>query len=329
MIPRKPNLFLIGAMKAGTTYLRKLLCAHPDIFMCEPDEPSYFVAPKDLRILWPEMWERRLWRSEERYLELFRPSGGARILGEASTNYTKLPLTPGVPERIAAFNPEARFIYLLRDPIQRAVSHYWHMVRHHAEYRPIADAFRRDPQFVAVSDYMTQLRAFLDRFDRDRIAVLVHERLVADPVGVMPGVYEWLGVDAKAADPCGFAEPENVAPDMISIPGWRGIPRRLSQTREMQSVIQRMPAIARQSLHSLTMRDVRRRSVDVTEAVAFLRPRLLRQTEALAQLLGDRFPEWTTLYGGPIPERLLDPRSDPEPLTSSGLPARSLGPDFR
>jgi hypothetical protein len=90
-----------------------------------------------------------------------------------------------------------------------------------------------------------------------------------------------------------------------------------------------MPAIARQSLHSLTMRDVRRRSVDVTEAVAFLRPRLLRQTEALAQLLGDRFPEWTTLYGGPIPERLLDPRSDPEPLTSSGLPARSLGPDFR
>jgi hypothetical protein len=128
------------------------------------------------------MWERRLWRSEERYLELFRPSGGARILGEASTNYTKLPLTPGVPERIAAFNPEARFIYLLRDPIQRAVSHYWHMVRHHAEYRPIADAFRRDPQFVAVSDYMTQLRAFLDRFDRDRIAVLVHERLVGRPL---------------------------------------------------------------------------------------------------------------------------------------------------
>ena len=49
MTRRKPNLFLIGAMKSGTTYLRKLLKAHPDIFMCEPDEPSYFVDPRQLK----------------------------------------------------------------------------------------------------------------------------------------------------------------------------------------------------------------------------------------------------------------------------------------
>ncbi len=95
MTTRRPNLFLIGAMKAGTTYLRKLLNAHPDIFMCEPDEPSYFVDPRQLRRLYPEMWERGLWRSEDRYLELFRPGGNAAILGEASTSYTKLPIAPG------------------------------------------------------------------------------------------------------------------------------------------------------------------------------------------------------------------------------------------
>ena len=61
----RPSLFVIGAMKSGTTYLRKLLAAHPAIFMCEPDEPSYFVDPAALRVLWPEMWRRRIWRDRK------------------------------------------------------------------------------------------------------------------------------------------------------------------------------------------------------------------------------------------------------------------------
>jgi hypothetical protein len=190
MMRRKPNLFLIGAMKAGTSYLRKLLNAHPDIYMCEPDEPSYFVDPRHLKTVYPETWERGLWRREERYLDLFLPAGDVSILGEASSSYTKLPLAPGVSERIAAFNPEARFIYLLRDAVERAISHYWHMVRHHAEHRTLAEAVRRDPQFLAVSDDSMQLRPFLERFGRERVTVLVHEQLVADPTGVMGGVYQ-------------------------------------------------------------------------------------------------------------------------------------------
>lgn len=127
MTRRKPNLFLIGAMKSGTTYLRKLLNAHPDIFMCDPDEPSYFVDPRWLRTLYPEMWERGLWRNEGRYLDLFRPGGDARILGEASTNYTMLPLLWGVPRRIAALNPEARSSICCetRSSAQSAITGMW------------------------------------------------------------------------------------------------------------------------------------------------------------------------------------------------------------
>ena len=299
MTRRKPNLFLIGAMKAGTHYLRKLLNAHPDIFMCEPDEPSYFVDPRHLRQVYPEMWQRELWRSGERYLELFRPAGDAPILGEASTGYTKLPLAPGVAERIAAFNPDARFIYLLRDPVERAISHYWHMVRHHTERRPIADAFRRDAQFVAFSHYAMQLGPYLERFGRDRIAVVIHERLIADPAGVMRGLYEWLEVDAAAADPSGFTDPENVGPEVVSMAGWGGVPRRLRQAPWLRGTIERLPPAVQRTLHRVTAREVRRRAVDTTEAVAFLRPQQLRQTEELAQLLGCSPPEWTTLYGGP------------------------------
>ena len=96
----RPGLFLMGAMKSGTTYLRRLLASHPDIFMCEPDEPSYFVDPRQLKVIWRDMWERGFWRSEAHYLQLFRSAGDAMIVGEASTNYTKLPLMAGVPEKI-------------------------------------------------------------------------------------------------------------------------------------------------------------------------------------------------------------------------------------
>jgi hypothetical protein len=299
MTDRKPNLFLVGAMKAGTHYLRKLLQSHPDIFMCEPDEPSYFVDPQHLRRIYPEMWRRGLWRSEERYLELFRPAHNAPILGEASTSYTKLPLAPNVAERIATFNPDARFIYLLRDPVERAISHYWHMVQYHAERRPIADAMRRDPQFIAFSYYAMQLRPYLKCFGRARIAVVTLERLIADPQTEMRGLYEWLQVDAAAVDPSDFASPENVGPEIVNMASWGGLPRRLGQEPRLRSAIDKLPSTVLRTLHRLTSRDVWRRATDLSEAIAFLRSHQLRQTEELALLLGCGVPEWTTLYGGP------------------------------
>jgi hypothetical protein len=299
MTGRKPNLFLIGAMKSGTTYLRKLLRSHPDIFMCEPDEPSYFVDPRDLRTIWPDMWRRGLWRSEDRYLRLFEAAGDAAILGEASTNYTKRPLVMGVPEKIHAFNPQARFIYLLREPVQRTISHYWHMVRHHAEHRPMLEAIRRDPQFVATSHYAMQLAPFLERFGRERVAVLTHERLVADPAAVMRDLYGWLGVDAARADLSGCAEAENVAPDVVSMPLWVGIPRRLRQSPVGGALVRHLPPALHTALHRLTTRDVRRREVDMAAAVAFLHPLQRRQTEELARLLGRGFPEWAALPAQP------------------------------
>ena len=320
---RKPNLFVIGAMKSGTSYLRKLLRAHPDIFMCDPEEPSYFVDPPQLRMVWRDMWRRGLWRSEEQYLELFRPAGDARILGEASTNYTKLPLVTGVCERIGDFNPEARFVYVMRDPVERAISHYWHMVRFHAEHRPIAQAVRQDPQYLTVSDYAMQLRPYLRRFGRDRFAILIHEQLVADPAGQMRDLYRWLGVNPLAADFSRFAEPENVGPDVLRMPGWKGIPRRLGQEPALQIAIEWIPRNVFEVMSQLTTREVRRRTVDATEAVAFLRSQQRRQADELAMLLGMSFPEWTTLYGASVPDVTVEHAAQARPSGRSRSSALS------
>jgi hypothetical protein len=117
-------------MKSGTTFLWSLLASHPSIFLSRPKEPSYFVDPIQLRELKPWFWERGYWRSEELYLSLFQTAHGAKIVGEASVYYTHLPLASGVVERISQFNPDARLIYVMRDPIARTISHYWRRARY-------------------------------------------------------------------------------------------------------------------------------------------------------------------------------------------------------
>ncbi len=297
MTSRKPNLFLIGAMKSGTTYLRKLLNAHPAIFMSEPDEPSYFVEPQRLKQIWTDMWERDFWRSEENYLKLFESAGDATILGEASTNYTKMPVVSGVPEKIQAFNPEARFIYILRDPVERTISHYWHMVRYHAERRPIAKAIRRDDQYIAVSHYAMQAKPFLERFGRDRVAILTYETMIRNPAETAKEIYRWLGVGTEGADMAGFDEPEHVTPSVVSVSQWAGMPRRLRQSPHFRHLFRYIPCSVQSALRRATTRDLNRRSVDVSEAVEYLRPIQRKQAEELMRLLGRDFPEWTTLNG--------------------------------
>ena len=235
-IGRKPGLFVIGAMKSGTNYLRKLLNLHPSVFMSEVKEPSYFVDPGELKAIWPEMWARGYWRDERNYLQLFASAGEATVIGEASTNYAKIPLVTGVAERLHTFNPEARQIYLLRDPVERTISHYWHMVHYHNEYRSIEAAIRRDPQYVAVSHYAMQLAPFRERFGRDRIAVLTYESLIKDPYTTMASLYRWLGLDLSSVDVSKFREPENVTPDVFRMPVWNGIPRKLWQSPPFKSV---------------------------------------------------------------------------------------------
>ena len=114
-----------------------------------------------------------------------------------------------------------------------------------------------------------------------------------------------------AADLSGFSEPENVTPDSVSMPGWGGVPRRLRLAPALKSAVVRLPPAVHRTLHRLTTREVSRRTIDVTAAVAFLRPEQQRQTDDLARLLGRSFTEWTTLCGASRPAPPLSPPPAP------------------
>lgn len=289
---RKPNLFVIGAMKSGTTYLSKLLGVHPSIFICSPEEPSYFVDPEQLRTIWPAAWDLGYWRSEEHYLRLFRNAGNAVYLGEASTNYSKCPLVTGVVERLYSFNPDARIIYLLRDPVERSISHYWHMARHYAEQRPLLDALKADPQYIDVSNYAMQLRPYLERFGTSQVHVLTFEDLIREPEKTMAVLYNWLGVDPAATEVTKFAVPENVTPEIIRISAGPSTLMRLRQSRLLRGAGPYFPHAVRLAWREWATKPMRRSDVDTTEARDFLRIVLEPQTAALVRITKREFPEW-------------------------------------
>jgi hypothetical protein len=295
----KPNLFIIGAMKCGTTSLHAYLSEHPGIFMCEPKEPSYFLERDQLRVWYPSMEEAGYWRSEDHYLQLFADAGDRPVIGESSTSYTKLPQIPGVVDRLYRFNPEARFIYVMRDPVERTISHYWHMVRNRDERRDMLTAIREEPHFRDVSHYAMQLVPYIERWGRERILTFTTEALSEDPRRVVRTVFQWLGVDGDFV-PRGLGTPEHVTPEiLLQASGWNAM-HRLRQSSLYRALRPAIPQGLRRLGTQLTRRRVKRREVEVDAVREFLRPIQAEQTRQLSELLGRPFPEWTALDGAPV-----------------------------
>ena len=179
-----PTFVIIGAMKGGTSSLYHYLSAHPEICMSSIKETDFFIEEKNHR-------RGRAW-----YESLFR--GTAKQYGEASPNYAKWPWFRGVPERMHALVPEARLIYVVRDPIERMISHYAHNVAAGNESRPIDEALRPPAarRYLAPSQYCTQLQLFEERYPSRQVLVLSSESLRDQRRTALGQVFEFLGVDA-------------------------------------------------------------------------------------------------------------------------------------
>jgi hypothetical protein len=271
------------------------LASHPSVFLSHPKEPSYFVDPSQLRELQPWLWAQGYWRSEEVYLSLFQSARGVSVVGEASVYYTHLPLASGVAKRISQFSPDARLIYVMRDPIARAISHYWHRVRHNGEHRPILAAIKNDSRYRDVSYYKMQILPYLKQFRRSQLKLITFEELTNNPDQTARSLFRWLNVDSSVELP--LTRPENVTPETVrQLPPWlEPVSRFKMQNSFMRAAIDHFPASIRGISHRVTSRPVNRLRVDVDEVVQYLRPLQQSQTDELTQLIGRDFPEWRML----------------------------------
>lgn len=187
----RPMAFLLGAQKSGTTSLATCLDQHPHIALSSPKEPEYFSTNIDLG----EQW----------YDSLFKKPG-ARIRLDASTSYTLLPTDEReqetvhalVPTRIFSRFPDAQFIYILRDPVKRAWSAYWHEQIKGREQRSFREAIEEDPQYLGTSHYGERIQPFVDCFGAESIHFVDFEQLKTDPCQVAASCAQFLGIEAAA-----------------------------------------------------------------------------------------------------------------------------------
>ncbi len=187
-----PTLVVIGAMKCGTTALHNYLDAHPDIGMSDRKEVDFFLGADRVDGSAPGTagnWHRG-W---DWYTSLFDPEWPVR--GECSPGYTS-PDHADVAARMASRLSEVRLVYLVRDPVARAVSQYHHHCRDGDEHRSMGEALLdARSQYIARSRYHERLEPFLRHFAAEQVLVVVQERLLGNRRPELARVYAHAGAD--------------------------------------------------------------------------------------------------------------------------------------
>jgi hypothetical protein len=286
-MPNKPNLFIIGAMKSGTTSLHNYLHAHPEIAMSEEKEPGYFVEELNLK------------RGESWYLNLFNTDKAAKYWGESSTHYTKLPLYKGVAERIYQFNPQAKLIYVMRDPFERLVSHYWHAVRdvqQGGERKSLLEAVHQTPDYLAFSEYVMQLAPYLRLFGSASVYTLTFEALRDAPNREINKIFAWLGL-ATHELPVFESSAHNRKPEQIIGVAGGGLLNRIQYSATWDCLSKFAPASLKHWAKKIAYTEISEdaQAEELAKLKTILVSRLHRQVNALSHLLGREFPEWPTV----------------------------------
>jgi hypothetical protein len=185
---RLPEVIGLGAEKCGTTSLFYYLRAHPEIGVQRRKETMFFAANFHRGLDW--------------YRRQF--PAGAKMLFEAhGGNYTKYPTVPGVAERIAEVLPGARFVYVVRDPVERIVSRWIHHYANGEEDRDLETALAEldGNRYVVPTLYYAQLERYLRFFPADRFHVFTAEELRDDRRPTLRRLFRFLGVDESFESP--------------------------------------------------------------------------------------------------------------------------------
>jgi Sulfotransferase family len=183
-----PNLIVIGGLKCGTTSLHHYLSLHPQISMSRPKELNFFVAELNWD-LGPEWYASHFDRS-------------APVRGETSPHYTNLPRFTGVAERMRSLTPDARIVYMVRDPIDRMLSHYLHNLGAGYESKPLGEALT-DPEgsYLTRSRYAMQVEPYLEAFGGESVAIVAREELLSERGTTMRRLFELCAVDPDFHSP--------------------------------------------------------------------------------------------------------------------------------
>lgn len=184
-----PNFLIIGAQKAGTTWLYDVLRHHPDIFLPDTKELSFFnghhsnLERNDNFVRLGPGW----------YENFFRFRRDERAVGDISPMYLCDAEAPG---RIAQMLPDVRLIAVLRDPVERAASHYWMAYNKKHVAGDLDTVISRNDEAIVVRGlYGPQIERYLRHFPRENMLILIYEEVMSEKEAALGEICRFLGVD--------------------------------------------------------------------------------------------------------------------------------------
>lgn len=177
----KPDFMIIGAMKSATSTLHEQLAKQSGIFMSTPKEPNYFSDDSQYAL------------GDEWYDALFNNANPGDLCGESSTHYTKLPDYPDTLVRMRKRLNEPKFIYVMRHPIDRLISHYSHQWTQNVFTCDINQAIERYEELTAYSSYAKQLAPYIELYGYQSVLPVFTESLRVNPQKELERVASFIG----------------------------------------------------------------------------------------------------------------------------------------
>lgn len=224
---RMPDFLGIGAAKAGTTSISNYLMEHPEVFVAKGEPRFFSFEGMELDPNNPVL--RETVTDLESYQALFKEVTNEKAIGEISPSYL---LNPRAPERIKYHLPNVKLFAVLRDPADRAYSHYLHMIKtgYEHEYdfslamqeeKVIIGDWNRTRVYIPAGFYYKLLSRYYELFDSSQIKVMLYEDLRKNSVALMQDLYRFLGVD------------DSFTPDVSVMHNPSGVPK----SRSFQTLI--------------------------------------------------------------------------------------------
>jgi hypothetical protein len=185
-----PNFLVVGAQKCGSTSLHDILSEHPQANMSKEKEVNFFI------------YENRYNKGLEYYSSFFdQPDSNHRVTGCSSPGYI---CTPGVHKLIHQNLGDIKIVIILRDPIKRAFSQYWHNRRDFNEYMTESEIVENYLEtdysptrkgYFSRGIYYRDVKKYIDLFGEENVHIIILEHLIKNQTSGLHGLYDFLGID--------------------------------------------------------------------------------------------------------------------------------------
>jgi hypothetical protein len=179
-----PSFMVVGAQKAGTTWLFECLNEHPSVFVPELKETHFFCPPDRCR-------HSRKYLGDEWYRGLFPSSGEYAVAGDMTTD----DMYYGAADDIHRVNPDMKIVFMLRHPVERAYSAYWMKRRHSIEIERFDRSLEENPQLLERGLYHRQIMPFLEKFGEANVRIYIYEEATTKPEAFFSDLCRFLGID--------------------------------------------------------------------------------------------------------------------------------------